>query len=213
VCTVANPEVRPQRRAGVELQQYLVVEALQVHGLRLDHGHLLGDRPHALEAGQRLLHVVEHAEVQDDVERAQLVEVDLLEVGHQRFDLGVERRLGEVEAVAPREVRAPEVGLVASLVGQRPVADALLPVGTSGHEVDPPGVVVEGHHPGRAPLLGGEGELAVPGADVEDAAPGHVGEDVGRGLLHADALGHDPVAQVDGVVPPEGVSLRLQFRG
>ena len=104
--------------------------------------------PQPLEAGQRLLHVVQHTEVEHDVELPEPVEVDGLEVGHDRLHLGAERGGGELEAAPSREVGPPEVGLVARLVREDALLDALGPVGAPGHEVDAPGVVVERHHPG-----------------------------------------------------------------
>ena len=197
----------------MELEQYFVVEVLEMYRFRLNDGNILGDHPEAFEAGQGFLHVVEHSEVENDVELAELVEVHLLEVGHHGLDLGVERFLGEIEAAASGQVGSPEIGLVARLVRQGAVADALLPVGATGHKVDAPGVVVQSHDAGGARLLGGEGELPVPGADVENAAAGDVGNDPGGGLLDADALRHHSVAQIDGVVPPERVGLCLELLG
>ncbi len=153
----------------MELEQHLVVETLEVHRLGLDDCHLFGDGAQTLEARERFLHVVQHAEVQHDVEPAELVEVDPLEVGDDRLDLGIERLGGEVEATLTREIGPPEVGLVACLVGEQTVRDALLPVGATRHEVDAPGIVIERDDPAGALLLRQERELAVPSADVEHA--------------------------------------------
>ena len=185
---------------------------LHVHRLGLDHRHLLGDGPEPFEAGQRLLHVVQHSEVEHDVELPEPVEVDGLEVGDDGLHLGAERGGGELEAATPREVRLPEVGLVARLVREDALLDALGPIGPPGQEVDAPRVMVERHHPAGTGPLGEERELAVPGADVEHTPPRDLGEDLGPGRLHADALGDDAVAQVDRVVPLQGVGLRLQLR-
>ena len=106
----------------------------------------------------------------------------------------------------------PEVGLVARLVREDALLDALGPVGPPGQEVDAPRVVVERHHPAGPGPLGEEGELAVPGADVEHAPPRDVGEDLGPRRLDADPLGDHAVAQIDGVVPLQCIGLRLQFR-
>ena len=196
----------------MELKQCLVVEALDVQRLGLDDRHPAGHPTQALQAGERLFHVVEHSEVEDDVEATELVEVDRLEVGHQRLDLRAEGGGGELEAAATREVRLPEVGLVPGLVGEGAAVDAFGPIRPTGLEVDAPGVVVQGHDPGCARLLGHEGVLAVPGPDVEHALARDVGDHACRRLLGAVTLGHDAVAEVDGVVPTQGVGLCLHFR-
>ena len=59
----------------------------EVHRLGLNDGDLLGHAAQPLQTGQRLLHVVQHAEVEHDVELSDLVEVDGLEVRHQRLDV------------------------------------------------------------------------------------------------------------------------------
>ena len=53
---------------------------------------------------------------------------------------------------ATGQIGPPEVGLVAGLIRQRPVLDARFPVRAPGDEVDPPGVVVQRHHPARPAL-------------------------------------------------------------
>jgi len=72
-----------------------------VYRLGLNDGHLRGDGADALEAGQRLLHVVQHAEVEGDVEPPDLVEVDRLEVGQQGLDLRPQRCLRQLEPAPP----------------------------------------------------------------------------------------------------------------
>ena len=197
----------------MELEQRLAVVALQVQRLGLNDRHLLGDGADALEAGQRFAHVVEHAEVEDHVELADLVEVDGLEVGHQRLDRRAQRGCRQLEPPSSRQVGLPEVLLVPGLVGQRAVLDALGPVGAAGGEVDAPGVVVQRDDPCGAGPLGLERVLPVPGADVEDGAAWHVGEDGRPVVLRAVALGDDAVAQVNGVVPVQCVGLCLQISG
>ena len=83
----------------MELQQDLVVP-LQVHRSVSMTATSLVTRAR-VEAGQRLLHVVQHAEVEHDVEHADLGEVDRVEVGHQRLDLRAQGRPGQVESRRP----------------------------------------------------------------------------------------------------------------
>jgi len=63
--------------------------------------------------------------------------------------------------------------------------------------------------------LGHEGVVAIPCADVEDAAASDVGEVLlGEGLLGM-TLGDDTITEVDGVEPLDGVGtgLNLTRRG
>ena len=87
---------------GVELQESFLLEVLEVDGLSLDHGDLRGHRSDPFEAGQRFLHVVQHAEVEHDVEDADLRKVGGGEVGHGWLDTRAECGGGEFEAPATR---------------------------------------------------------------------------------------------------------------
>ena len=69
----------------MELQEAGVLEMLQVHSQRLDDGNAVRHGSDPLEAGQGLLHVVQHTEVQDDIERPEPGQVDRGEVGRSRF--------------------------------------------------------------------------------------------------------------------------------
>ena len=92
----------------------------------------------AFETGEWLLHVVEHTEIQHDIERAERFEVDGGEVCDHGLDVAPERLVREVEAAAPGEVGEPEVGRVARVIRQRPVLAALVPVPVACAEVESP---------------------------------------------------------------------------
>ena len=114
----------------------------------------------------------------------------------------------------PGKIRAPEVGRVARLVGQHAAFEALVPVLRARGEVDTPGVVIERDDTRRAPPLGEERVVAVPGADIEHRTTAEIGKlGLGHHLGHHRlALGDDTVAEIDRVVPGERIGLRLELR-
>ncbi len=141
---------------------------------RLDDGDAPGHRSHPLEIPERVGGVVQHTEEQDHVERTD-------RVGRQGFDL--DHPILDLEAEDP--ARGLEV-LAGGIVGPLP------------HEA------VGGQDPLGAATLGLEAERALVGADVEHRLAGEVGGQLHvRGLVDRAvvAVGHEAVAQVDGVEP------------
>ena len=147
--------------------------------------------------------MVQHAEVEDDVELAQRGEVHGHEVVDDRLNLAVEVLVGHVEALLPRvDAVEEEVAVDPFGVGQESFGRALVVVGLAGRPVQPPHVVVEGHDPCCAAGLGLVGVLAVPGTDIEHGLAPHVGHGAGRReqvLGVGIAVGDQPVAEVHGV--------------
>ena len=144
--------------------------------------------------------MVQHAEVEDDVELAQRGEVHGHEVIDDRLDLAVEVLVGHVEALLPG-VDAVEKEVAVDLfgVGQEPLGRALVVVGLAGRPVQPPHVVVEGHDPCCAAGFCLVGVLAVPGTDIEDGLAPHVGHRAGRREQVVGvgvALGDEPVTEI-----------------
>ena len=121
-------EVGVEVAARVELEQTAARVAGNLRGDGFDHRDVVRDHAQPLQTRERFLHVVEHAEVQHDVERAQRGEVHRREVGDDGLDATVERAVREVEPAPSGKVRAPEVGRVARLIGQHTALEALVPV-------------------------------------------------------------------------------------
>ena len=94
-----------------ELAGAVLLRAGHRQQLGLDERLAAGDPRDPLERAERIRHVVEHAEVQDDVELPERLEVHRREVGDDRLHLRVERRVGDVEAGPARElVGLPDLG-------------------------------------------------------------------------------------------------------
>ena len=153
-------EVRrpPVRDVAVELggrkeaPQRLVLEARHDDRLGLHDGQLTRHRRDAPQRRQRLLHVVQDAEVEHDVPRADRREVARHEVGHDRLDAAAQRLAREVEAALARQrVGMPELGLV---VGPR--GDPLLACSAASRPAGraSPSTTCSGRRPRRAQRRG-----------------------------------------------------------
>src|SRR5436190_14366144 len=187
--SVRRPPVR--RIAGelvalVELPQRLVLLAGHEHRCRLDHRELAGYPGEPPQCSERVLEVIQDAGEEHDVEDAELVEIDRREVGDARLDRASERFAGDVEAALSRW---PVLVLA-------------------------PNPGVEGDDPGGTLSLGLEREVAVPGADVEDALAAEVGKAQGGemsphriGRLHTRRDHAAP--EVDRVVPERNLANAL----
>ena len=162
-------EVGAQRAAGVELQERLVVESLDVHRLRLDHRHLLGDGadPSRQVSGSFMWYSTPRYSTTSNCPSPSRSTVWKSATTGSTAEPERGRRSRSPAGPGGRAARSPSrraPGRAACLW------DALVPVGAPGDEVHAPGVVVEGDDATGAGLFGGEGVLPVPGADVEHAA-------------------------------------------
>ena len=127
------------------------------------------------QRADRIDHVVQHTEVEDDVELTQRVEVHRHEVVDDRLHLAVEVLVGHVEALLPGiHAVEEEVAVDAVGIGEEPLGGALVVVGLAGRPIEPPHVVVERHHPCCAAGFGLVGVLAVPGTDIEHGLAAHI---------------------------------------
>ena len=149
--------------------------------------------------------MVEHAEVKDNVELAECVEVHRHEVVDDRLHFAVEVLVGHVEALlARKDVVEQEVAVDLVGIGKEALGFALVVVGLPGGPVQSPHVVIECHHPGRACGLRLVGVLPVPGPDIEDGLAMDVGQ--GPGIREQVVgvripLGDQTVAEIHRVEP------------
>ena len=74
-------------------------------GFGFDYRHLPGDASDPFQAGQWLLHMVENAEIEHNVERAECFEVHRREVADLSLNFGTQGGSGELKTSAARKIR------------------------------------------------------------------------------------------------------------
>lgn len=133
--------------ASGELHDALVFKARHFDRRRLDDSDVFGHLTEPFEAGERFFHVVQNAEIQDDVEDSERTDVHGGEVADNRFDLALECLLGEFKGTPAGKVRQPEIGGVLAVVRKRPSRLTFGPVLCPGVPIESPYVVVQGDDP------------------------------------------------------------------
>ena len=109
-------EVGVELAAAVQLEEAAAGVAGHLRGHRLDDRDFLGHRAHSLDARERLLHVVEDAEVEHDIERPERRKIHRREVGDDGLHSTPEHAVREVEPAPAGQVGTPEVRRVARLI-------------------------------------------------------------------------------------------------
>lgn len=123
--------------------------------------------------------MIENPEKKNDVELAERFERHRHEITDERLDAAPENLASRVEGAPSRQLLRTPMSRLVRRRKRLTCFPGTSPISHVPDHVGRPDVVVERHHSRRHELFGGEREIPIVGADIENGTSGQVGQGEG----------------------------------